>query len=387
MPQISVSWGTGGAGSGRRWFRRALVLLALALVVWVFWSVRGALLPFIVGAVFVYLLAPLVAFVERLLPFRGRFPSASRTVAILLTYVIALGLLAGIGFLFVPPLVRQTNEFIQSAPQYWSAINRQVNDWLAQYETNVPAHIRVQIEGALGNLWSMALQGFQRAMRLTFGAVGAAIGFFSAIVLVPFWMYYVLKDRQRAIEWFYGLWPEAWRPDVRAIVGIVDRTLAAYIRGQLFLGLIIGIAVGVAVWVIGLTQPIVLGLIAGLLELVPILGPILTFIVIALVALATDPGKLLWVGLAFIVIQQLENNLLVPRVHGYVVDMNPAVVMVLVVTGGALWGVPGMVVAVPLAAVARDVFRYLYRRWSEPPVPAGAHSALVGEESPVGSDS
>jgi predicted PurR-regulated permease PerM len=232
----------------------------------------------------------------------------------------------------------------------------------------------------------MALQGVQRAMRLTFGALTAAIGFFSALVLVPFWMYYVMKDSERALQWFCGLWPAEWREDVRALVKILDRTLASYIRGQLFLGLVIGVAVGVAMWAIGMTQPIVLGLIAGVLELVPILGPILTFIVIALVALATDPGKLLWVGLAFIVIQQLENNLLVPRVHGYVVDMNPAVVMVLVVTGGALWGLPGMVVMVPLAAVVRDAFRYLYRRWSDLDT-AAQPASPSGDALPVHTDS
>ncbi|MCX2726048.1 AI-2E family transporter [Thermomicrobium sp. 4228-Ro] len=387
MPQIIVSWGTSGPSRERIWLRRGLTLLTVAAVFWVFWSVRGALLPFIVGAILAYLLTPLVNLFEHLLPSRRRFPGPTRTLAILLTYAVALVTLAGISFLFVPPLVRQTNEFIQSAPEYWSAINEQVNDWLAQYQANVPPSVRAQSEGALGYLWSMALQAFQRAMRLTFGAVGAAIGFFSAVVLVPFWMYYVLKDSRRAVQWFYGLWPEGWRPDVQAVVQIVDRTLAAYIRGQLFLGLIIGVAVGVAMWVIGITQPIVLGLIAGVLELVPILGPILTFIVIALVALATDPNKLVWVGLAFIVIQQLENNLLVPRVHGYVVEMNPAVVMVLVVTGGALWGVPGMIVAVPLAAVARDVFRYFYRRWSNSvSVPSVLSTVEVADESSTSSD-
>ncbi len=369
--------------TGKRWLRRGLVALALIIVAWIGWSVRSALVPFIVGAIFVYLLAPLVGIYERLLPFRARVPGLTRTVAILATYVTAAAIVTGVAMLFVPPLVRQTSEFIQAAPGYWQAVNEYVNGWLAEYETNVPPAVRAQIEGALGSLWSMALAALQRAMRLTFGAVSAAIGFFSAVVLVPFWMYYVLKDSSRALQWFYGLWPESWRSDVQAIVRIVDRTLAAYIRGQLFLGLIIGVAVGVTMWAIGLTQPIVLGLIAGVLELVPILGPILTFIVIALVSLATDPSKLVWVGLAFIIIQQLENNLLVPRVHGYVVEMNPAVVMVLVVTGGALWGIPGMVIAVPLAAVFRDVFRYLYRRWSDP----GPATTVQPEFASVGESS
>jgi predicted PurR-regulated permease PerM len=207
----------------------------------------------------------------------------------------------------------------------------------------------------------------------TFSAVGAAIGFFSAVVLLPFWLFYVLKDERQGWQWFYNLWPEGWREDVRAIVAITDRTLSAYIRGQLLLGVVIGLATGIAMAVIGMTQPIVLGLIAGVLELIPILGPILTFIIIALVALATEPSKLLWVGVAFIIIQQLENNLLVPRIHGHVVQMNPALVMLLIVIGGALWGVVGMIVIVPLAAICRDVFRYLYHRLGDEPARPCAH--------------
>lgn len=376
-----ASFRVGKQPSSRRlWLRRGLVALVLFTVAWIFWSVRGALVPFIVGGILVYVLLPLVAWYERVLIFRRRFPGLARTVAILLTYATGALTMAGVAFLFVPPLIRQTTEFIHSAPGYWHAVEEQVMELFTQYQSVVPPNIQAQVEGALGSLWSMGLNAVQRTLRLTFGAVGVAIGFFSAVVLVPFWMYYIMKDSERALEWFYRLWPEDWRPDVQAIVQIIDRTLAAYIRGQLLLGVIIGVAVGIAMWVIGLTQPIVLGLIAGVLELIPILGPILTFVIIALVALATEPSKLLWVGLAFIIIQQLENNLLVPRVHGYVVEMNPAVVMVLVVAGGALWGVPGMVVAVPLAAIARDVFRYLYRRWSV----SESHSL---EEAPVSGSS
>ncbi len=372
----------------KRWLRRGLVSLAIAGVAWIFWSVRGALIPFFVGAILVYLLAPLVGFYERLLPFRGRIPGLSRTIAILATYATGAAVLAGVGLLLVPPLIRQTTEFIGSAPDYWRALREHFDELFLQYQTSVPEQIRSQIESALGNLGTMVIAAVQRAMRVTFGAVGAAVGFFSAVVLVPFWMYYVLKDSERALEWFYGLWPANWRADVKEIVRIIDRTLAAYIRGQLLLGVIIGVAVGLAMWGIGLTQPIALGVIAGVLELVPILGPILTFFIVALVALATEPSKLLWVGLAFIIIQQLENNLLVPRVHGYVVEMNPAMVMLLVVVGGALWGVPGMIVAVPVAAVCRDVFRYLYRRWSESDdVSAGQFEAASAGGSSTPTDS
>lgn len=352
--------------SGR--FRRVLlVLLALITVGWVLWTVRGALVPFAVGAVIAYLLAPLVAAFERVMPFRSRSPGLCRTLAILLSYAVAGGLLALVGLILFPPLIRQSTEFVESIPDYVESANDQVFHWLDRYQTTVPPKIQAQIESGLSSLGSVAISAIRTAAMTTFSAVGAAIGFFSAVVLLPFWLFYVLKDERRGWEWFYSLWPEGWREDVRAIVGIVDRTLAAYIRGQLLLGVVIGLATGVAMAIIGLTQPIVLGLIAGVLELIPILGPIITFIIIALVALATEPSKLLWVGVAFIIIQQLENNLLVPRIHGHVVQMNPALVMLLIVIGGALWGVLGMIVIVPLAAICRDVFRYLYHRLGDEP--------------------
>ena len=351
----------------RRFRRVLMVLLALLVVGWVVWSVRGALVPFAVGAVIAYLLAPLVAAFEQVIPFRSRSPGLCRTLAILLSYGVAGGLLALAGLLLFPPLIRQSTEFIQSIPDYVEAANNQIFQWLDRYQATVPPQIQTQIESGLSSLGSVAIAAIRTALMTTFSAVGAAIGFFSAVVLLPFWLFYVLKDERQGWQWFYNLWPEGWREDVRTIVAITDRTLSAYIRGQLLLGVVIGLATGIAMAVIGMTQPIVLGLIAGVLELIPILGPILTFIIIALVALATEPSKLLWVGVAFIIIQQLENNLLVPRIHGHVVQMNPALVMLLIVIGGALWGVVGMIVIVPLAAICRDVFRYLYHRLGDEP--------------------
>lgn len=344
-----------------------MVLVALAVVGWVLWSVRGALIPFAVGAVIGYLLFPLVRAIESVMPFRRRRPGLSRTLAILLSYAIAAGVLVLAGFLLFPPLVRQASEFAASVPEYVEEANTQIFEWLDRYQATVPQQIQTQIENGLSSLGSVAVSALRTAVMTTFSAVGAAIGFFSGVVLLPFWLFYVLKDERRGWEWFYGLWPETWREDVRAVVRIVDRTLAAYVRGQLLLGVVIGLATGIAMAVIGLTQPIVLGLIAGVLELIPILGPILTFIIITLVALATDPSKLVWVGVAFILIQQLENNILVPRIHGHVVQMNPALVMLLIVIGGALWGIVGMIVIVPLAAICRDVFRYLYHRLGDEP--------------------
>src|SRR5690606_3917292 len=105
-----------------------------------------------------------------------------------------------------------------------------------------------------------------------------------------------------------------------------------------------------------------LGLWAGVTELIPILGPWLGGIAGVIVVLATDPGLIVWVALIYFMVQQLENNLLVPRIQGDAVDIHPAMVIMLLAVFGAIWGFMGMLVAVPLSAIGRELFWYADRR-------------------------
>jgi predicted PurR-regulated permease PerM len=120
-------------------------------------------------------------------------------------------------------------------------------------------------------------------------------------------------------------------------------------------------------WVIGIHPAIVLGLFAGVFELVPVLGPWIAFLVAAIVTLATDPGRIFLVALAFLGIQQLENTFLVPKLQGDALRINPAIIVMLLAIGGSLWGLVGLIIVVPFTAVLRDIFVYLYRRASDLP--------------------
>jgi predicted PurR-regulated permease PerM len=344
--------------------RKRLILVALALLVvfWVFWSTRQALVPFMIGGALAYLMAPIVNAFQLIFPKRGVLHSVGQIFAIILTYSIFLGLLVLAGFYLIPPLISETMEFIEQLPKYWQSIQRESNLLLTYYEAEVPERIQAQIEANLGALGSQVASAIRAALMVTIGAVGTIIGFAAGLALLPLWMFYVLKDRSRGEERFYTLWPEAWRDDMRNIVAIVDRVLSAYIRGQLIVSLAVGVATGLTMWAIGVGPPLVLGLLAGFTNLIPILGPIIAFFIIALVALATEPDRIWLVMLAFIGIQQFESTFLVPRIHGHAVRVHPAVVMVLVVIGGSMWGLWGMIVILPLAATARDVFVYVYNR-------------------------
>jgi predicted PurR-regulated permease PerM len=136
----------------------------------------------------------------------------------------------------------------------------------------------------------------------------------------------------------------------------------------LVLVLFVGALATIALLIIGVPFAPVLGLIAGIFEVLPNIGPYLGAIPAILIALATDPVSAIWVALAFFIIQMIENLILVPRISGKSVKLHPALVMMVLVIGGQLAGLWGMLIAVPVTAMIRDVFLYLYLRLLDEPL-------------------
>lgn len=369
-------------GNRREQYRTMLVIGALLFVGWVLWSVRGALFPFAFGLLIAYLLAPFVQRVENLMPRRGFWLKIRRDVAILTVYLGTALLLTGAALTVVPNLVNETLELIENLPTYWTDVQGEFQYWSDWYERELPPEVQEQIEQNLDSASEFLASAVEYIVSYTIGTARRFIGVIVGLLILPLWLYYVLRSERNARAAFLRMWPAELREDVYQIARIIDRILASYVRGQLFLGLVVGLASGIGFWIIGVQQPLALGVIAGILEMVPILGPWLTFIIAALVVLATDPDKILWVAGLCLAIQQLENSFLVPRIQGSAVQMNPAVIMVLLVIGGSLWGFLGVIVIVPLAAIARDVFVYIYRRLSAPPgTPKSELPLEPGDES------
>ena len=364
---MAVTMEPAAGGDRRDSYRALLVIGGLLVLAWILWSVRGALIPFAIGAVIAYLLAPLVNMFEKTVPFRDRLKQETiRTIAILEVYLLFIGILLILALTVIPIMADQSREFVDELPQYWEGAREEIDYWNRRYESDVPQEVKEQIDANIDQITAYLSEIGSRMAATTIGSIRRFVGLVAGLVLIPLWLFYVLKDQRSGMAYFYRLWPEELREDVYQIVRIVDRVMASYIRGQLFLGLIVGIVSGIGYWLIGVQQPLALGILAGVLEMVPILGPWITFVVAALVVLATDPDKLLLVAILSLAVQQLENTFLVPRVQGNAVKMNPAVIMMLLVIGGAMWGFIGIVIIVPLAAIARDIFAYVYARLEHP---------------------
>jgi len=348
---------------------RLLLWTALFLLVGgLIWAARKVLLPYILGLVVAYVLLPLVNWLDRHMPARLHRWRVARSLSIILTYLLMIALIAGIVAFVIPVVAEQVQILVKN----WPELTTRAQDWgtrgLGWYTDNIPVDWRLAIESNLRGLADDALKAGRDAFLTTVRTVSSTMSFFLGLIVIPFWLFYILQDEERVKAGVLRAFPQQLQADVQCMARLVDDVLSAYIRGQLLLCLFVGGMATIALLIIGVPFALVLGLVAGIFEVLPYVGPILGAIPAVLVALLFDPVSVLWVLVAFVAIQQIENLILVPRISGESVKLHPALVMVALVIGNEVAGLIGMLVAVPVAAVIRDVFQYSYLRLMDEPL-------------------
>ena len=347
--------------------RVALWLLMLAIVLWIVWNARWALFPFAVGGVLAYVLTPAVDRLASLASFLpGGTPEKnviSRGLAVLLVYLVILGVLTGVGVLVVPVALEQGTEFVDSFPELRMRAQDQVNSWLEQYRERVPENVRDRVDIAIADnadRIGLAIAGHTAD---SFSVLTRTLAVIFGFLIVPFWLFYALRDRHRFEDNFAAAVPTAARPDILNGIRIADALLGRYLRGQLLLAGVVAVMTFIGLTIIDVDLSIALAIFAGITELIPIIGPWIGALpALLLVAASGDPEKILWVALLFVLVQQLENNLLVPRIQSQAVDLHPAIIILLLVAAGAVFGFIGLLLVVPLTALLREIFWYVDRR-------------------------
>jgi predicted PurR-regulated permease PerM len=345
--------------------RTLMVVVALAVVALTLYRVLPALFPFLLGAIIAFIISPLVERLAVIQPWYGRNPETARGVAVVVVYGISAAALVVAGLLFVPVLIQEVDKLFDEIPVLAEQAQERVDGWIERYQREVPDDVRDRVNEAVASIASQVgalAQGLvSRSLGIVFSTFAAVLGY----IAVPFFVFYSLKDRDRALGRFYLMFPERIRPDARESVRIANRVLGAYVRAQLFLAVVIFAITYTGLRLMGVEFALGLAVIAGLTELIPIIGPLIGFIPALIVVLATEPEHWWWIALFYLGVQAAENYLLVPRVHGQSVHMHPALVLILLTIGGTLFGLWGVLLVVPIAAAIRDVYGYIYRRLGE----------------------
>jgi predicted PurR-regulated permease PerM len=347
--------------------RHRLAIFSLAMIVllaWLLWSARGALPAFFIGLALAFVLDPGVTRLQRL--------GVPRWLGVLTMYALVVALVWLVVAFAVPPIARQTSEFIDHLPQLGATLTdtqRAIVEWYRGLP--LPAGLRQTIDQSIAGSEAALGDLFRALLAPTLTAVLRTATFVLGLIVVPVWLFFVLKDRERFPAAVAGALPPSWRADAENLLALLAGVGGRWVRGQLLLGgsVFLATAIGLTILTfIGFREfgqfALVLALIAGILEWFPIIGPILSAIPAILIGLTISPAAALAAVALYTVIQQLENNILVPKVMGDAVDLHPAVMILSLIAGAALFGIGGAILAAPTVAAGRDLYRYGFQRLS-----------------------
>lgn len=329
----------------RRLLGAALLLLVLGTGLW---RIRAILPPFLLAGVLSYLLNPLVSLLVR----RG----FSRLSALVFIYIAVL-LLGAVGVgLIVPVVLGELNRLTEFLPGYFAQLQAMSAAFQERYsQFQIPQAVRQSLDDAF-----VTVQG--QMIGLVSSVAQSVLGIFTALfslLLAPVLSFYLLKDLDMLRAGLRRFLPRRDRPGVLELLGEVDSVISGFVRGQLIVAAVVGLLVMGALALLRIRFAVILGIFAGITEIIPYFGPLIGAIPALAVAAVTSPVDALKVLAAIFVIQQLESQVLSPRIIGSHVGLHPLAVIFALLAGYELFGLLGMVAAVPVAGV----LRVLIMRW------------------------
>lgn len=317
-------------------------IILVLLLLFFLWSVRDILGLLFAALVFA---SAIDNWVDRMQT-KG-FP---RGISVLLIYVIMFGVVSLIIYLLIPPISEQVREISRQFPLIYDRAARAF--WTFQTFT---------VEHGLGQNVARSLESvnqfFGKSVGNVFGAISGFFGGIASFFLVLILTFYMVVEEQAIKRALRGILPDKYQPFAAQLTHKIQSKIGAWLQGQLVLCFVIGIVTTLFLWVAGVKYALVLGLIAGVLEFIPYLGPILAAVPALFLAFFQDPIKAVFVLIIYIAIQQLENNLLVPKIMQRAVGLNPIITITALLVGMKLGGVSGALIAIPVATAISVVLR------------------------------
>jgi predicted PurR-regulated permease PerM len=379
-----------------RWIQ-LVGLPVLLLLAWVVaGAVRHAIFLFMVAALIALLLNPIVRGFGKLW-----IPRGIAVALVYLAFAAAVGLLI---LVIATVVVKQTRSATHRVDRYFTVDSGRpqrtgaerdldrLQVWLNEHHLR---RVKVAERGKtfLNNVGTHDVEKYTtKALNWAEGAGLAAVQLLFNLVLIVVVSIYMLLDMPRLGRAVDRRFPP--RPDSEPLVVRVERALASYVRGQFLLSLIIGTSAGLGLWVLGATgvvhqankYALLFGIWVAIAELIPYVGPWLGAVPPIAYAVVTHPIGALWVALLFLAIHQIEGHIVVPKVMGNALRLHPLLVIFGLLAGAEIYGLPGVLVALPLLAAGRAIWEFFSERvqleaWDEE-APAVAVEAVQVEAPP-----
>ena len=305
-------------------------------------------LPLLISGLLYYLMRPLINWIVKF-----KIP---RTLAILMGFVLLIALLAIISASTGTMIASQISQLYSSLPGFFETASEKTIEFFNNGALSfIPiSDLQQQLSGLLQKIVPFLSNGLISGISVVANAT-------AALVIVPFFLFYLLKDDKLFRQRMLAIIPEKHRNSGEEILEDVDKTLSMYIIGQAIVALTIGVLMYIGYLILGLDYALVLALFALITAFIPILGAFIGIIPAILVGLTVNPLMALKVLILMIVVQQLEGNLLSPQIMDKRMNIHPLTFLLLLLVAASLFGFIGMLIAVPVYAVIKVLWKSFYK--------------------------
>ena len=333
------------------------LIFIISQVSFIFTPVRAFVnvlaLPLILTLIFYYLTNPFMKYlIER---------GVNRNAAIFTIFLIILFVIS-VFFIWVIPVVRhQIVSLISEFPNYYETMQEGIstllqNEYVQRFQEFFDQGIDGFIESFRGFATDFAANSVQQ-IGSTFGTI-FSIGV--GLITAPVMFFYLMKEDHKFLPYISKLFPTKARPTIRHLAADINKQLEAYIRGELIVAASVAIMFSVGYTIIGLPFGIALGVISGILNIVPFLGSMLAMIPALIIGVVHSPLMFVKVVIVAIIEQTLEGRIIAPKVLGDNLDIHPVTILLILLTAGQLYGLTGVIVGIPLYAMAKVIVKYLF---------------------------
>ncbi|MED3552966.1 AI-2E family transporter [Cytobacillus praedii] len=342
----------------KRWFKSMVGIILFLIIVFLLNKnqfiltpivvlLKTIFLPFVVAGILFYLCRPLVALLEK--------KKVPRWIAILVAYVAIILFIYGIIRLVGPVINDQLERFVDNLPVMVSTVMDGVKyvqenrstfpDFVQEALLTASTELETRLESNVGNIANGILG--------VFGWIGGFINTIFYLVLVPFILFYMLKDSHRFAPSVAALFPQSKREHVKNILKEMDKTISTYIQGQMLVSVIVGVLLYIGYLIIDLNYSLVLAMFGMFTNVIPFLGPYIAVVPAFLVALFQDPIMAFYVAIIMLVAQQIEGNIISPNIMGKTLKIHPLTIIVLILSAGNFMGIIGIIFVIPAYSIAK----------------------------------
>lgn len=316
-----------------------------------FFSVVG--LPILMAGILYYLVNPLIDWLEI-----KKFP---RVAAILLVFIIIIALIVWGVTTLIPIIQEQTVSLIKNWPLYWDSVVSQVDSLL---RSDILSQFQQQVNDISQNIMSSVSKQVTNVVNTTVTGIGNVVGAVTSIVValitMPFILFYLLKDGRNLPYHIMKIIPTKFRLTTYNLLTEINTKISQYIRGQLLVAFFVALMFWIGFAVVGLEYAVTLGVMAGFLNLIPYLGSFLAMVPVVIIAFVTSPAMLVKVLIVFAIEQTIEGRVIQPQILGSNLDIHPVTIILVLLTSGKLFGIPGVILGIPGYAILKVILEYFF---------------------------